>query len=246
LEKVRANERAILAPKEAEMAPQADLEVLRRSLLLHGLPEVELERLVPLLRRRAFRRGQVAFHQGDPGQVLHLVCQGYLKILVPDESGEEALLTIVGPGDLFGEMALLDGGPRSATVIALEAVETLTLDRADFLVLLRTSPVVVESLLAALARTIRRLSDAVLSLMYLDLRSRLVKKLIELAEAHGHEAHGSIEIQVSLTQEELADMIGATRPRVNMLLGFFENRGAIIRRGRRLVIQQPGELRRWT
>lgn len=166
-------------------------------------------------------------------------------MVVLGENGEEAVLTVVGPGDLFGEMALLDGGPRSATVIPLEPVETYALRRQDFLRLLRTSPSAVEGLLEALARTIRRLSDQVTNLMFLDLRSRLVKQLLELAANHGRRMNGGVEIEIELTQEELAGMIGATRARVNNVLVFFESQGAIARRGRRLVILDPRRLEHW-
>jgi CRP/FNR family transcriptional regulator, cyclic AMP receptor protein len=227
------------------MSERPELDVLRHSLLLHGMSSEDLERVARLLRRRSYRRGEVVFHRGDPGASLHLVYEGQLKVVVPIERGEEAVLTILGPGDFFGEITLLDGGPRSATIVALQDVRTATLDRADFLALLRASPATVEGLLAALAGKIRRMTDEITDLMFLDLRGRLAKKLLELAEAHGRTSEGEIEIQASLTQEELAGMIGATRPRVNKLLGFFEDQGAITRRGRRIVIRQPESLRWW-
>jgi CRP/FNR family transcriptional regulator, cyclic AMP receptor protein len=227
------------------MARDLNADILGQSFVLRGLPRHELEQLAGMMQRRAYRRGEVLMHQGDPGQALHVVCSGRLKVVTRNEGGEEALLAIVGPGDLVGDLALLDGGPRSATVIALEPVETATLARADFPGLLRRSPAVVEGLLAALAQTIRRLSEDVGDLMFLDLHGRLSKKLLELGDAHGRAIDGLIEIQVALTQGELAEMIGATRQRVNKLLGFYEARGAIARRGRRIVILRPEMLRRW-
>jgi len=129
--------------------------------------------------------------------------------------------------------------------VALEPVETAVLSRAEFLGLLRRSPAVVDGLLATLAQTIRRLSEEVADLTFLDLHARLAKKLLDLSETHGQAADGSIEIQVPLTQEELASMIGATRPRVNKLLGLYEDRGAIARRGRLILILKPELLRGW-
>jgi CRP/FNR family transcriptional regulator, cyclic AMP receptor protein len=227
------------------MSGQIDLDLLRRSLMLHNLTQVELERVAAVTRPRRYRRDAPVFHQDDPGEELHVVVQGHLKVVALGEAGEEAVLTIVGPGDLFGEMSLLDGGPRSATVIPLEPVETYALRREDFLQLLRSSPAAAEGVLAALAGTIRRLSREVTDLMFLDLRGRLVRKLLELAAEHGRSADGGVEIEVELTQEELASMIGATRPRVNNMLRFFEDQGAIARRGRRLVIREPKLLRHW-
>lgn len=228
------------------MALAFDLTTLSQSVVLGALPAAELERLAPAFKRRAFRRGETLYHQGDPGHVLHVILEGRVKVVLPSESGEEAVLTVLGPSDVHGEMALLDGEPRSATVVAIEPVVTATLSRDDFLDLLRRSPSAVEGVLAGLARTIRRLSSEVGDLMFLDLQGRLAKKLLELAETHGkREDGGAIEIQATLTQEDLAGMIGATRPRVNQLLGSFEDRGAITRRGRRIVILRPDVLGRW-
>jgi CRP/FNR family transcriptional regulator, cyclic AMP receptor protein len=228
-----------------EMARPPDVEILRRSVVLRSLPSEELAQLAAMMSRHAYRRGEAIFHQGDPGVALHLISDGHVKVVLWGETGDEVILTVLGPGELVGEMALLDGEPRSATVVALEPVQTAALLRADFLAFLRRSPAAVEGLVAGLARTIRRLSAEVGDLATLDLHGRLAKKLLELAEAHGRPADGAIEIQVPLTQEELAGMIGSTRPRVNRLLGFYEDRGAIARRARRIVILEPDVLRRW-
>jgi CRP/FNR family transcriptional regulator/CRP/FNR family cyclic AMP-dependent transcriptional regulator len=222
-----------------------DLELLRQSIVLGAMPSTELERLAPALKRRAYRRGETLYHQGDPGHVLHIVLEGRVKVVLPSEAGEEAVLTVLGPGDLHGEMSLLDGEPRSATVVALEPVVSATLSREDFLDLLKRSPGAVEGVLAGLAGMIRRLSSEVGDLMFLDLQGRLAKKLLELADTHGKDDGAGVEIQATLTQEDLAGMIGATRPRVNQLLGSFEDRGAIARRGRRIVILRPDVLGRW-
>lgn len=226
------------------MTTRVDLDALSRSRILGGLPRSELEELAAHMRRRTYRRGEVVCHQGDPGDSLHLVCQGRLKIVLFADSGEEAVLAIVGPSDVFGEMALLDGGPRSATVVALEPVETAVINRMDFQALLRRSSVAVDGLMAGLARTIRQTDEEIGDLMFLDLHGRLAKKLLELADAHGLQTDDGIEIQVSLTQEELAGMIGATRASVNKLLGFYEDHGAIERRGRQLVIRKRDVLER--
>jgi len=226
------------------MAPAPDLDTLARSVVLRGLPRAELEALRPKLRRRQYRRGEVVFRQGDPGHALYVLVEGRLKVVLPAETGEEAILNVLGPGDVLGELALLDAEPRSATIVALEPVVVVTLAREDFLELLGRSPAAVEGVLAGLARTIRRLSGEVGDLMYLDLQARLAKKLVELTETHGRDEGDGIELQVTLTQDELAAMVGATRPRVNRLLGSFEDRGMIGRRGRRLVVLQPEALRR--
>ena len=214
--------------------------------LLRDVSPVNLQQLRSCLRRRSFHRGEVIFHQGDPGDTLHLIRQGRLKVVIPSETGEEVLLAILSQGDCFGELALLDGGPRSATVIAMESVETLVLGRKDFLVFVRTHMEMAEKLVVNLARIIRRVNEDVADLAFLDLPGRLAKKLLELAEAHGEPGPDGegIEIGVPLTQEELAGMIGATRPSVNKVLGWYEDQGAIQRRGRKIAILKPDVLRR--
>jgi CRP/FNR family transcriptional regulator, cyclic AMP receptor protein len=229
---------------EVPVAANLDLQALSRSKVLRGLPSNELEQLAATMRRRSYRRGEVVFHQGDPGESLHVVCQGTLKVVITADNGEEAVLAILGASDVFGEMALLDGGPRSATITALEPVETAVLNRSDFIQLLRRAPATVDGLLSSLARTIRQADEDIGGLMFLDLHGRLARKLLELAETHGQPTDGNTLIRVHLTQEELAGMIGATRASVNKILGFFEDRGAIERQGRQIVVCKPDFLKR--
>ena len=219
-------------------------EALAGSPLLGGLPQESLSRLARAARRRTFRRGEVVFHQGDPGDSLHLLQQGRVKVALDAESGGEAVIAILGPGDMFGELSLVDGEPRSATVVALETVETASLARGDLLRCLREHPVAMERLLAGLAGMVRRADEGMADLVFLDLEGRLVKKLLELAADHGRPADGAVEIELPMTQEDLAAMIGATRASVNKLLGWYQDQGAIERRGRRIAICDPERLRR--
>jgi CRP-like cAMP-binding protein len=219
--------------------------VLRRAALLRSLPSADLERVGALLQPRTYQRGEVVFHQGDVGETAHLVVQGHLKIVLPSHHGREAFLAIIGPGDLFGELALLDGEPRSATVVALDPVTTAVLHRADFLGLLRGSSAAREALQATLAGIIRERSERRANLMVLDQPGHLAKQLIELALAHGRPLNGhEIEITVPLTQMDLAAMIGATRTRVNRLLDAYAAQGILTRERRKMVIRDLGALQR--
>ena len=223
-----------------------DVQSLTRIPLLKDINAEALGQLARCLRRRTYQRGEVVFHQGDPGDTLHLVLTGRVKVVLPAETGDEAVLAILGPGDCFGELAVLDGEPRSASVVAMERVETLVLGRADFLAFLRANFETTERLIVNLARTIRKVNEEVADLAFLDLPGRLAKKLLDLAETHGAPMVGGqgIEITLPLTQEELAGMIGATRPSVNKVLGWYEDQGAIQRRGRKIAIFKPDLLRR--
>src|SRR3954451_5740353 len=129
------------------MPGSVDVDVLARSVVLGTLPRSELEGLVSSFRRRNYRRGETIMHQGDPGNVVHVVCDGRVKVVLPSEGGDEAVLTLPVPGDALGDMALLDGEPRSATAVALEPVITATLSRETFLELLQRSPAAVEGVL---------------------------------------------------------------------------------------------------
>src|SRR4051794_6208465 len=115
-------------------------ETLARSPLLGNLPAEALVGLAAVARRRSYRRGEVVFHQGDPGDTLHLLQVGRVKVYLAGESGDEAVIAILVPGDSFGELSLLDGEPRSATIEALEPVETVSVTRADFTRFLRANP----------------------------------------------------------------------------------------------------------
>jgi CRP/FNR family cyclic AMP-dependent transcriptional regulator len=214
--------------------------------LLQDVTLEALDQLARCLRRRSYQRGEIVFHQGDPGDTLHLVRSGRVKVVLPAETGDEVVLAILGPGDCFGELALLDGKPRSASVVAIEPVETMVLGRQDFLAFFRSNPDTAERLVVNLARIIRKVNEDLADLAFLDLPGRLAKKLLELAEDYGRpmEGHQGVEISVPLTQEELAGMIGATRPSVNKVLGWYEDQGAIQRRGRKIAILKADVLRR--
>ena len=218
-------------------------DTLARASLLGDLPPSLLADLAAAARRRTYRSGEVICHVGDPGDTLHVLESGRVKVTVYSEVGSEMLLNVLGPGECFGELALIDGEPRSATVETLEPVETVTLRRDDFLRLMRANDAALEPLLATLARTIRRLSDAVADVSFLSLEGRLAKKLLALAEEHGETVGGLIEIQLPISQEELASMVGATRTSVNKVLGQYEDQGLITRRGRRIVVRDAARLR---
>jgi CRP-like cAMP-binding protein len=195
---------------------------LARCPLFAGLGEADLVGLAREMRTRRFRRGEVLFHQGDPGEALFVVTSGTVKISLPSEEGDEAIIATVNPGEFFGELALLDGAPRSATATALEPTETLALARPRFRELIAAEPALRDALLAALAEELRRLTTHVQELHFLDITGRLAARLTHLATSQGTVAtDGAIRLDARLTQSDLASMIGATRQSVNKLLGIF-------------------------
>src|SRR6476661_9371503 len=187
-----------------------------------------LERLASGMRSRRFRRGEVIFHAGDPGDALFIIVSGEVKIALPSETGDEAIIASLRPGDVFGELALLDGAARSATASALAVTEAVVLPREQFRELIATEPAVRDALLASLAGELRRLTNHVEELHFLDITGRLAAMLVRLSgEAGPIDANGAIRLRATLTQAELASMVGCTRQSVNKLLGQFSDDGLI-------------------
>ena len=196
------------------------------------------------LRRRHFRRNEVIFHQGDPGDSLHIVAAGSVKILLPSTEGDEAIIATLRPGDFFGELALLYGAPRSATAAALDQSDTLVLPRDVFIGLLDTLPGLRDALLAGVAHELRRLTGHVEELHFLDLAGRLAMRLSRLALEASPDAHGEIRLDWPYTQSDLAAMIGGTRQSVNRLLSELVEQGLIRIEPDTLVIADLDELAR--
>jgi len=204
------------------------VDALGRCRLFAGMGPEALRAMARTLRGRRFRRGEVLFHEGDPGDALFVVASGAVKVVVPSEDGEEAILATLRRGDFLGELALLDGAPRSASAVALEPTEALALPRDQFLALVATEPAIRDALMAALAGELRRLTTHVAELHFLDLTGRLAARLARLAEEHGDRLpDGTVRLDAPLTQSDLAAMIGATRQSVNKLLGEFEADGLL-------------------
>jgi CRP/FNR family transcriptional regulator, cyclic AMP receptor protein len=193
-----------------------------------GLEPDALDRLAAGMRSRRFRRGEVIFHIGDPGDALFVIVSGEVKISLPSETGDEAILATLRPGDVFGELALLDGAPRSASASALSPTEAVILPRERFRELIATETGVRDALLASIAGELRRLTTHVEELHFLDITGRLAARLVRLAQESGAPvADGSVRLRTNLTQADLAAMVGCTRQSVNKLLGQFTDDGLV-------------------
>jgi len=193
-----------------------------------GLDAEALEGLAASMRARRFKRGEVIFHIGDPGDALFVIVSGQVKISLPSDTGEEAILATLGPGDVFGELALLDGAPRSASATSMGPTETVVLPRDRFRELIATEAAVRDALLAAVAGELRRLTTHVEELHFLDITGRLAARLVRLAhEGSTALPDGGIRLRSNLTQGDLAAMVGCTRQSVNKLLGQFTDDGLL-------------------
>jgi CRP-like cAMP-binding protein len=207
-----------------------------------GVPPAEIERLVAAGRRRRFKRGEVVVHDGDPADALHLVRKGHFAVRMMTPLGDVALLSIVGPGESFGELALLLPEPvRSATVEALEPAETLALARSTFLELQARHPEVSETLLRLLGEHVQRLSRRVLVAHYLAADARVRHAVHELATiAYRDDPAGAIP----LTQEQLAGYAGVARATVNRVLREEEAHGHVTLERGRTIVHDPDAIAR--
>ena len=221
-------------------------EALQACRLFAGLDDAGLSLVSSALRGRRFRRGEVIFHEGDPGDSLSIVAKGSVKILVtPEDGAEPAILTTIGPGGFFGELALLDGHARSATAVAVDPVETYVLRRDAFDRLVDTEPALRHALLGALAGEIRRLTAQLQDLHFLDLPGRLARHLLRRIETpDGRLPSGEVRLPWPYTQGELAGMIGGSRQSVNRLLADLVGEGLLRFDGDELVISDADRLAR--
>ncbi len=204
------------------------IETLRRCALFARVGDEALTACVRSLRVRRFRRNETIFHQGDPGDSLFIVETGSVKIVLPSPEGEEgAIIATLARGDFFGELALLDGAPHSATAVALDAAEMLVMRRETFEQLIDTDRGLRMALFAGLTAELRRLTGHVEELHFLDLPGRLAARLVRLAADTPPDAAGEIVLDWPYTQSELASMIGGTRQTVNRLLADMVTAGLV-------------------
>lgn len=220
-------------------------ELLRRVPFLAALDASNREALAAAAKRRRFRRGETIVHKDDPGESLFIIDEGSVRIYLPSPQGTDLTLAVLGPGDFFGDMALLDARPRSASAAALQETETVALDRGDFTAVIRSQPEAAMAVLAAVAQRLRETNEMAGDLAFLDVGGRLAKKLLELAAAHGVQRPEGTVLDLPLTQEGLANMVGVTRESVNRHLALFRQEGVIASQGRRFVIRDAEALRRF-
>jgi CRP-like cAMP-binding protein len=203
--------------------------------LLIDVPAEDVRELLAVARRRSFDRGEVVFHHGDPADSLHLIVKGRFAVRITTPLGDTSLLAVHGPGEAFGELALVSpGASRAATVSALEQAETRSVYRDDFARVQRKHPGVNGVLLHLLAGQIRRANERIVEAHYVDADTRVRRRLRELAELYGGGEPGTV---IPLTQEDLAGMAGTSRATVNRVLREEEKRGTVeLRRGRSVVL----------
>ena len=212
--------------------------------LLEGIPEVDVRELLQVARRRTFRRGEVVLHQNDPADSLHLISKGRFAVRVMTPLGEPATVAVCGPGDMFGEMALVgDSARRSATVEALEEAETYSVHELDFARIRAKFPEVNDVVIRYLVDEVRVMNERLLEAYYVSAERRVLRRVSELSRVYGPEPDGSVAIP--LTQETLAGMAGTSRATVNAVLRDAQSRGLVeLTRGSVRIVDAVGLAKR--
>jgi CRP-like cAMP-binding protein len=194
--------------------------LLQANAFFKNLDAAVIDRLVAHAVTRRVRKGAVLFRKDDRGSTLYAVCEGAVRISVPSQQGQDAIFNIVSQGEIFGEIALLDGGNRTADAVAIEDCELMLIERREFIPLLRANPDVAVHLIEILCSRLRRTSEQVEDIVFRDLPGRLAKALLELHRRAGESPTNGIRI----TQRELSQMIGVSRESVNKQLRSWERR----------------------
>jgi CRP/FNR family transcriptional regulator, cyclic AMP receptor protein len=218
--------------------------VLAQSPLFAALDEESAATLEAALTRRTLARGHVVFHEGDTGDRLFVVLEGKVKISRAAPDGRENLLAVLGATEMFGELSLFDRGPRTATVTTVTECVIASLDHDDLRPLLTERPGVSVHLLQALAQRLRRTNEAMADLVFTDVPGRVAKALLDLADKFGVPEGDGTRVRHDLTQEELAQLVGASRETVNKALSEFAHRGWLRIEGRSVVMLEPDRLAR--
>ena len=218
--------------------------VLATAPLFAGVDPSTADLLASAMTTRKVDRGHVVFTEGDTGDRLFIVLDGKVKISRSAADGRENLLAVLGPSEMFGELSLFDPGPRTATATAVTDSALASLDHDDLRPLLFAQPAVAVQLLAALAQRLRRTNEAMADLVFSDVPGRVAKALLDLGERFGDAETDGVRVHHDLTQEELAQLVGASRETVNKALSEFANRGWLRLEGRTVLLLDRERLAR--
>ena len=202
-------------------------EILSAVGLFQGMGDGELASIATLTTTRQVAPRDELFHKGDQGSQVYVVCSGRLKILTTSRLGTCVVFNTVGPGEVIGELALISGTPRSATVIAVEPCVLLVIERRDFLAFLRSRPEAAIRLLVILADRLRGVNEMVEDTLFLNVSPRLAKKLTSYAERYGKRTSSGVRIDLKLSQEEWGDLVGTTRESINKQLRSWASEGVL-------------------
>ena len=212
--------------------------------LFGGLDDAQQVSLQQKMGHTTLRRGETLFDEGDLGDRLYIVTEGKVKLGHTSSDGRESLLAVLGPGEIIGELTLFDPGPRSTTATAVSPASLLYLEHEDLMHVLDTNPTLAKHMLRALAQRLRRTNESLSDLVFSDVPGRVAKALLDLADRFGTATDKGVHVPHDLTQEELAQLVGASRETVNKSLADFVSRGWIRLEGRAVTLLDVDRLAR--
>jgi CRP/FNR family transcriptional regulator len=230
--------------EEVTKVDDRDLEVLGRAPLFEALDDEAATTLRALVTVVPLGRGQTLFSEGHEGDRLYVILDGKIKLTRTAPDGRENLLSVLGPGEMFGELSFFDPRPRTASAITVTDVRLAGLGHDDLRPFLKGYPEIAVHLLRALAQRLRRTNEIMADLVFTDVPGRVAKALLDLAERFGQASEGGVHVHHDLTQEELAQLVGASRETVNKALADFAGRGWLRIEARAVQIQDVERLRR--
>jgi len=212
--------------------------------LFNGLDDSAIDKLSEISHKKSFKKDEVIFNSGDKGSSLFLLATGAVKISLYDDQGKEMILKILYDGDFFGEMSLLDGDFRSASVMAIEPSTAFTIEGYQFYKLISSYPELAMKIMISLSRRLRKLDEKAFSLALADSASKVASMLLELMDEKGSKSEDGILIETNLTRQEMASMVAITRETFTRTLRLFQERGIIIVEGRSIRVKDELALRR--
>lgn len=202
-----------------------DRQVVMKAPLFSALDEESAGRLLDSMTPHRLARGESVFHEGDPGDSLYVIISGKVKLARTSADGRESLLAVLGPGEMFGELSLFDPGPRLSTGHVVSTTELVSLGNDALRLFLADHPEVAMQMLAGLAHRLRRTNEGLSDLVFTDVPGRVAKALLDLSDRFGRRTEDGLHVAHELTQEELAQLVGASRETVNKALADFAHRG---------------------
>lgn len=219
-------------------------ETLSRAGIFQGVAPVAVENLIKELETVRFPRGATIFEEGEPGDRLYIITSGKVKLARHALDGRENLLTVMGPSDMFGELSIFDPGPRTSSAVCVTEVHAATMTSAMLHKWISDYPEISEQLLRMLARRLRRTNASLGDLIFTDVPGRVAKALLQLANRFGTQEGGALRVNHDLTQEEIAQLVGASRETVNKALATFAHRGWLRLEGKSVLIMDTEHLAR--
>ena len=223
---------------------QSVQETLSRAGIFQGVDPDAVVNLISQMQTESFPRGTTIFDEGEPGDTLYIIIEGKVKLARHAPDGRENLLSVMGPSDMFGELSIFDPGPRTSSAVCVTEVKAATMDSEMLRTWINDHPEISQQLLRVLARRLRRTNASLADLIFTDVPGRVAKTLLQLANRFGIQEGNGLRVNHDLTQEEIAQLVGASRETVNKALATFAQRGWIRLEGKSVVIVNTEHLAR--